>query len=167
MTLERSKINIKEICHSVVVMFRDKAAKRKIGLHFRPDDNVAGLPMFAEGRRIKQILYNLVDNAIKFTGPDGTVLVTASREEGKAGADNIRIVVEDTGIGISSEGLGKLFKPFSQLSGSYSEQSEGTGLGLVLTRHLIELHGGEIQVESEPGKGSRFIVLIPLQEKQV
>jgi len=78
----------------------------------------------------------------------------------------MQIVVEDTGIGINQDDFVKLFNPFCRLSRANHEPTEGSGLGLALTKHLVELHGGEIYVESEFGKGSRFIVLLPIQGGQ-
>lgn len=74
-----------------------------------------------------------------------------------------RMVVEDTGIGMEADNLSKLFQPFSQIESTFATKYQGTGLGLALTKKLVDLHGGDIHVESELGKGSRFIVVIPIQ----
>ena len=166
MELERSRIDIKEICQDSVALFRDKATMRKVRLSFTADATIDGVSMFADGRRIKQILYNLIDNGIKYNKPGGSISVTVKKVNRGSNPSAIQIVVEDTGIGITCEGLAMLFLPFSQLSRTQTELTEGTGLGLALTKLLVELHGGEIYVESEFGKGSRFIVLIPMQEEQ-
>ena len=162
MELEISKINIKEICQSTVAMLRDKAMRQKVNLCYKVDAAIDGVPIFADGRRIKQILYNLVSNAIKFNKPDGSVTVSVIKENGGFNHEVIKIMVEDTGIGIAGENMDKLFRPFVQIGRTYSEQSEGTGLGLALTKHLVELHHGQIFVESEPDKGSRFTVVLPV-----
>jgi signal transduction histidine kinase len=83
----------------------------------------------------------------------------------KNGGEGMEISVEDTGIGIKEEDMPKLFKEFSQIESSYDKKYEGTGLGLALTKKLVELHGGSIWVESEFGKGSRFAFVIPVRQR--
>lgn len=107
-------------------------------------------PVRGDENRLQQILYNLLGNAIKFTS-QGSITVTA-REE----TDHIQICVEDTGIGIHHDRIGGIFKSFEQVDPSVSREYGGTGLGLSITKRLVELHYGEISVESEPGKGSKF-----------
>ena len=167
MELERSWINIREICLGCEDFFRHRAANREISLSVVVYDNVDDTAIFADGRRIKQILFNLIDNGIKYNKPGGFLSVTIDRITSSANDSEIRIAVEDTGIGIASENLALLFKPFSQIHRKQTEATEGTGLGLALVKHLVELHGGEISVESEFGKGSRFIVLIPVLEGKI
>jgi protein-histidine pros-kinase len=108
-------------------------------------------------QRLKQILYNLLSNAVKFTDEGGHVVVRTDA----LSASRIRIVVEDDGIGIRPEDVGRLFRQFEQLDSGHGRRFGGTGLGLALTRSFIQLHGGTITVESEPGQGSRFIVDLP------
>jgi len=166
MELEKSRIDINEICRDSIAFFRDKATKRRVYLSFIPEAAMDDVTVFADGRRIKQILYNLIDNGIKYNKPNGSLSVTVKKINGESQQPVLQIVVEDTGIGISNENLAQLFKPFGQLFRTHTELTEGTGLGLALAKHLVELHGGEIHVESEFGKGSRFIVLIPMQGEQ-
>lgn len=110
----------------------------------------------ADRTKIKQILYNLASNAIKFTEDKGYVGITAQR------IDNMLVVsVIDTGRGISMKDLGKLFQPFKQLNPYMTREHEGTGLGLVLVKKYVEMHGGNVRVESEVGKGSIFTFTIP------
>jgi signal transduction histidine kinase len=109
----------------------------------------------ADPLRLRQVLYNLLSNSIKFTAAGGEVRLAARRE-----GDRIAITVNDTGIGIRAEDLSRLFREFEQLEPD--TRAEGTGLGLVLTRRLVELHGGTIQVESEYGHGSTFTVWLPV-----
>jgi PAS domain S-box-containing protein len=107
--------------------------------------------------RFMQILFNLLSNAFKFTADGGEVAVRLDYP-----GELLRLQVEDSGIGISPEDLPRLFVEFQQLESSASRSHEGTGLGLALTRRLVELHGGSVQVESAPGRGSTFTVLLPL-----
>lgn len=121
-------------------------------------------------RKLKQIIYNLLSNGIKFT-PDGGELglsaALAEKSEQNGLKELIRIVVVDNGIGIEKENLERIFEPFEQLDSSINRKYQGSGLGLSLTRKLVELHGGRIWAESEgEGKGSTFIVLIPVSPEE-
>jgi len=117
-----------------------------------------GLRVQADRGRVRQVLLNLLSNAIKFTPDGGRITVAAGPVNGGSA---VRIAVTDTGIGIAAEDQPKLFQEFSQLDASASRKYEGTGLGLALSRRLIELHGGAIGVESEMGKGSTFWFTLP------
>jgi signal transduction histidine kinase len=116
------------------------------------------LRVHADRGRVRQVLLNLLSNAIKFTPDGGRITVVAAPVNGGA---ETRIAVSDTGIGIAAEDQAKLFKEFSQLDASASRKYEGTGLGLALSRRLVEMHGGAIGVESEMGKGSTFWFTLP------
>jgi len=116
------------------------------------------LRVHADRGRVRQVLLNLLSNAIKFTPDGGHITVAAGPVNG---GSEVRIAVTDTGIGIAAEDQPKLFQEFSQLDASASRKYEGTGLGLALSRRLIELHGGAIGVESEMGKGSTFWFTLP------
>jgi PAS domain S-box-containing protein len=136
----------------------------------------SGLPLLAaDEAKFKQIMYNLLSNAIKFTPDGGRVTVTVTREAnsngnradgGVSGASGecLKVTVADTGIGIAARDQERIFLEFEQVDSSYGRQQQGTGLGLALTKRLIELHGGRIWVESEgvEGKGSVFTFLLPL-----
>ena len=117
--------------------------------------------LHADERRLKQVLVNLLDNAVKFTPEGGQVELDVSGDE------TLRIVhitVRDTGIGIAQEDMERLFQPFVQLDASLSRRYEGTGLGLSLVFRMIEMHGGSISVESEVDAGSQFTVSLPWKE---
>jgi signal transduction histidine kinase len=130
------------------------ASKRlRLELHFEP----AVGTVIVDAARVKQILYNYLSNAIKFTPESGRVTVRVMPE----GADLFRIEVEDTGIGIAPEAMGKLFVEFQQLDSSAAKKYQGTGLGLALTKRIAEAHGGRVDVRSELGKGSVFAVILP------
>ncbi len=116
------------------------------------------ITIHADGGKFKQILFNLMSNAIKFSPNGGSVTIDA-----KCINDMVQIAITDTGIGISKEDQKKLFQPFVQVDASTSRQFEGTGLGLALVKRFVGLHGGKVWIESEPGKGSTFTFTIPIQ----
>jgi len=156
MELETSPFSLRELLDTSMIMFREKALKGGIDLHLdlAPEADVC---IVADQRKLKQILFNLLSNAVKFTHAAGTVNLSAVRD-----GDFIEISVADTGIGIREEDIQKLFRAFTQLESVYTKGFQGTGLGLALTRQLVELHGGRIWVRSEFGTGSRFSFTIPL-----
>ena len=106
-------------------------------------------------RRVRQVIFNLLSNAVKFTPAGGSVDVRATRVNG-----DVRVSVADTGPGIAAEDLERIFEEFQQTEAGF-EQREGTGLGLALSKRLVELHGGRIWVESEVGEGSTFVFTLP------
>ena len=165
--LEPSRANLNELIAGSLTMFREKALQHNLRLDLDLSSDCA-IDLVVDERKLKQIMYNLLSNAVKFT-PDGGSVRVSTRKVRKMLAnhalqtDFVEISVEDTGIGISQEDLPKLFKEFSQLTSLYTRDHEGTGLGLVLTRKFVELHGGTIGVTSEPGKGSSFIFTLPLE----
>jgi len=161
MELEPESVSLKnDILGPSLVLLQEKAHKHGINLSLDVAPE-ADISLQADPKKLKQILFNLLTNAVKFTPDGGSVKVSAKRvrQEG----DFIEIAVEDSGIGIKPEDLHKLFQTFSQIESAYSKSFEGTGLGLALTKKLVELHGGNIRVESEFGKGSRFAFTIPVK----
>ncbi|MGM0771989.1 MAG: ATP-binding protein [Halobacteriota archaeon] len=130
------------------------AKKKDIELKCNLD--VEDAVIVADMLKFKQILYNLVSNAIKFTGHGGSVTLGVD-----SSGELISVFVEDTGMGISQKDMIKLFNPFSQVDSSSSRVNGGTGLGLALVKNFVEMHGGEVRVESEVGKGSRFTFTMP------
>jgi signal transduction histidine kinase len=132
------------------------AAKKGINLEVSVPPDLP--PVSIDPGRIKQVLYNLISNAIKFTPRGGIVRLSAAAE-----GTNLVVRVSDTGIGISHEDLPRLFREFEQLPQPGGIRPEGTGLGLALTKRLVELHGGRVEVDSDLGVGSTFSVHLPLR----
>jgi signal transduction histidine kinase len=172
--LELSRFALDEMLVSIVGCYKAEAAKRDIGLEL--DIGLqAGTEMEADSEKVEKILNNLLDNAIKFTVEGGVVRISArivTAEEKRVlsellqcesnGRECVEIVFEDSGIGIKSEDIPELFSSFTQLESPYTKQYAGVGLGLVLTKRLVELHGGKIYVKSKPGTGSRFAIVMPV-----
>ncbi len=132
---------------------------RQKGLHLFADPPATGPDMVAgDPVRVRQILFNLVGNAIKFTAQGFVRIRCATRAEGPQVA--VDIMVEDSGVGMTAEQLGRLFQPFAQADSSTTRRYGGTGLGLSIVRRLARLMGGDVTVESEPGRGSRFRVTL-------
>ncbi len=167
--LKKSKINLKQLLEQSLSVI-DKAVHRKI--HLKTSINQIPDTIIADELRLKQIIYNLLSNAVKFTEDDGEIcLIARNTTETEAGVPSdsvairkeVVISVVDTGIGIRKEDIEKIFEPFSQLESSLSRRYHGTGLGLGLTRSLVEMHGGRIWAESDgPGKGSAFRFTLPI-----
>jgi two-component system phosphate regulon sensor histidine kinase PhoR len=113
-----------------------------------------GLSLQADPEKLNTALINLLDNAIKYTPPEGKIEIRASQEE-----KGIAIEIQDTGMGIPPEDLGRIFERFYRVDRTRSRELGGTGLGLAIVKHIIEAHGGTVTVESQIGKGSRFILI--------
>lgn len=150
-------VDVSEFCESCLVFIRTQAMQKKIGVTFEHDEHVAQL--LVDPRRLKQILVNLLTNAVKFTPNGGHIGLSVTAPKGE---EMVRFTVWDTGIGISMDDAAKLFRAFTQIESGLTRPQEGTGLGLALVAKLVELHGGSVALESEIGKGSRFIVALPL-----
>lgn len=156
--LHLEPIAVFDLCNACLSFIKEPAVKKGITLEFEPDPQVVTIT--ADMRRFKQVLINLLSNAVKFTGDNGRVTLKVRRNREQ---QRVEFSVTDTGIGISSEDLSRLFNPFIQVDSSLTREHEGTGLGLALVHELMQLHGGGVYVESEVGKGSTFTVSIPLQ----
>ena len=155
MTLHYEKVSLKEICTDAARLMRGKVDEAGLSLVV----DAADLPeVDADHRGMKQVLLNLISNAVKFTPEGGSITVGVAAE----GPDRQRIWVSDTGIGIAAEDLGRLAKPFEQIEGQHSKTTQGTGLGLALTKSLIELHHGVMAIESEPGTGTTVSFIVPV-----
>ncbi|MBD1911620.1 MULTISPECIES: PAS domain S-box protein [unclassified Leptolyngbya] len=151
------------LCNASMAFFKQQAEKKKIDLLLNlPSD----LPyLWVDERRIRQVLINLLNNAVKFTPEGGQITLEVSLQEGKTLGDQsqrfLRLAVTDTGIGISPENIGKLFRPFIQIDSALNRKYEGTGLGLALVKRIVELHGGQVRLTSEVGAGSCFTIDLP------
>jgi signal transduction histidine kinase len=158
MELQPSTFELPQLLENAASMVRERATRQGIGLNVATDDSAG--EMEGDERKVKQILFNLLSNAVKFTPSGGKVTLAARATEAQ-----VVIAVQDTGIGIGADELDKIFEEFYQVGASRTQ--EGTGLGLALTRRLVELHGGQLTVESEPGVGSTFTVTMPRHQAGV
>ena len=156
MELDLSRFEIRPALDNALTLVGERASRRRIALETEIEDALG--TMTGDERKLKQILLNLLSNAIKFTPEGGTVTLAARLDSG-----TLRIAVRDTGVGISAEDQSVIFDEFRQVGTDYARKVEGTGLGLTLTRRFVELHGGDIGVESTPGEGSEFCITLPVE----
>jgi signal transduction histidine kinase len=156
MDLELSEVRLADVLRSAVSMHAERASRGGIELNLetKPEEIVVA----ADERRLRQVVFNLLSNAVKFTPSGGRVDISAHREDGR-----VEVAVADTGPGIGAEDLDAIFEEFEQADDG--KQAEGTGLGLPLSRKLVELHGGRLWVESEPGRGSTFRFTLPVRQE--
>jgi len=157
MGLTPETFSVQTAINSVCAGVGSVAQKRTIDVDVAVSSEV--LEVTLDQQKFKQILYNLLSNAIKFTEKGGLVKVLLETQD----PHQFKLVVKDTGIGIKSEDLPRLFQDFEQLESGSSRRHEGTGLGLALTKRFVELQGGTISVESEYGVGTTFSVVLPKQ----
>jgi len=153
--LELATFSLRETLERGVVTVRERATS--VGVHvsldLAPDVDL----VYGDERRVRQVVFNLLSNAVKFTPEGGSVVVASARVAGE-----VQVSVTDTGQGIAPEDHDRIFAEFQQTDVGLS-QREGTGLGLALSKRLVELHGGRIWVESELGHGSRFVFTLPIE----
>jgi len=152
--LKRESFDFSQCVEEVLAGIRHQAATKNITLE---NKNRFQSSLYADRLRVKEILYNLLSNAVKFTPEGGRVWVEGSSEGG-----TLHVSVRDTGIGIPEQEHPSIFEKFYQVGDASGGTREGTGLGLPITKHLVELHGGTISVESRPGQGSSFRLTFPL-----
>jgi len=166
MELELSMVNASDLLNNSLTMIKEKAMKHNITLIPDIGQEVENLEIMADERKLKQVVFNLLSNAAKFTPDGGSIRLEAKIAHGsQPNVDFLEISVEDTGIGLIPEYQDKIFEPFYQVSSSKQDKTPGTGLGLPISKDLVELHGGTIWVESEgEGKGSRFSFKIPVEQ---
>ncbi len=150
-------INIREIAEGVVSTLRHNADEKKINLKLKVPSN---MPQFKASRDlVKQVLINLLNNALKFTPENGRIDIIIKKK-----GHDVEVTVKDTGEGIPESKIPKLFNKFYQVDSSMTREHGGTGLGLVICKHIIDAHKGTIRVESVMGKGSSFIFTLPLRK---
>ncbi len=163
--IEKTDLAIREVMQSIGDMLMLKAEEKGIELRVSVDDAVPQR-LIGDPTRINQILINLAGNAVKFT-EQGYVSVTASLQEEKDGKKWIRFDVTDSGIGIATDHVDKIFDSFTQAGSDVTRKFGGTGLGLTISKQLTNLMDGDISVKSEPGKGTTFTLLLPFEESTV
>jgi len=154
MTLNKREFLISQAVDEVVNIVNSLAVKKKISIKKTVSDG----NIFADFQKIRQILYNLLSNAIKFSPENDEIFVDV-----KVNKDNYVLEVKDNGIGIDKKNHVRIFEKFVQLENAYTKKESSTGLGLTITKELVEMHNGHIEVESSLNKGATFIVTIPLK----
>ncbi len=151
-----SVVPMQDFCDSCLAFVRTQAMAKHLSVDVSIDPRLSEFE--ADQRRFKQVLVNLLSNAVKFTPAGGRIGLDVDAPEGE---DVVRFAVWDTGVGIAATDFPRLFLSFSQLDSGLSRAEQGTGLGLALVAKLVELHGGSVSLQSEPGQGSRFTVTLP------
>ncbi|MFQ5867910.1 MAG: sensor histidine kinase, partial [bacterium] len=152
--LQKKSIDVGSLIKRVARSFRLYAKSKGIKLEISFDSKLSRV--LADPDRVTQVITNFIDNAIKFSHRNGEVFI-----EAKEGKDIIEVSVADSGIGISPENFNRIFNKFQRVEKGVSSKLRGTGLGLPISKEIIRLHGGEIWVESEVGKGSKFTFTLP------
>ena len=155
--LELQKFDLSALLDDVATLLDDKATERKVSIIVEDSET---LPVLASKYRIKQILINIVDNAIKYNKTGGRVYIRATREPDKM----IAIRVKDTGEGIPAEYQHRVFERFYRVDKSHSREMGGTGLGLSIVKHIAQLYDGTASVESEEGVGSTFTIRLRIAD---
>ena len=162
--LELVQFNLRAMLEESMRLFEERARAQNLEIILQPDGFCGDV--LADKRKIRQVIYNLLSNALKFTPEGGRVTISARQvcsgeTNSAAEAEMLEIAVADSGIGIRQEDMPRLFQPFQQLESHLAKQYDGTGLGLSICKHLVEMHGGRLWVESEHGVGSIFTFVIP------
>jgi two-component system cell cycle sensor histidine kinase PleC len=161
LTLRFETLDLHDVAEDAVRLVRGRADAAGLRLAVDMDD----LPeVEADFRAIKQVLLNLLSNAVKFTPRGGAIRVFARAGSDASGEDLVQVSVQDTGIGISREDLARLVSPFEQVESQHAKTQQGTGLGLALSKALIAMHGGTLDIQSEPGKGTTVTFAISVRQ---
>lgn len=154
------KVSVPESIEETLALVKEKASERNVALKTEFDPALRYIE--ADKQRFKQIMFNLLSNAVKFSKDEGGVVTVTTKEEGGMA----KISVSDTGTGIREENMGKLFKKFEQIDAGIARKYGGAGMGLAISKKLVELHEGKIWAESKYGEGSTFTFLLPLKAKK-
>ena len=176
MALELSTVDLEMLLQDSLTLVRERALRQGLSLTLAADEGLS--PWVADARKLKQVMLNLLSYAVKFTPAGGSVAVRATQALAAAGtgvsaptsqaaAPWVHISVRDSGVGIAPAEQGLVFEEFRQAGGDHLRKAEGTGLGLSLAKRFVELHGGTIRLDSQPGKGSTFTVSLPLLQLEV
>ena len=152
--LDRAGFNLSKLVHETAKAFSLQAAQKDLSLKYEIGSHVPE-ELIGDAARLRQVLINLIGNAIKFT-PSGGVEIRAGVDAGNAASVRVHFIVRDTGIGIPKDKQSVIFQPFSQADGSMTRKYDGAGLGLTISARLVQLMGGNLWLESEPGRGSTF-----------
>jgi signal transduction histidine kinase len=154
MELDVTRFSLSALVADSSAMLREKASQKGVRITITTDATLGSID--ADERKIKQVLFNLITNAIKFTPRGGTITIAGQRTSA-----DVSVSVTDTGVGIAPEDQARIFEDFRQTAGSAGRTEEGTGLGLSLAKRFIELHGGTLRVVSALGSGSKFVFVLP------
>ncbi len=154
------RMSIPNVINETLMLLNERALKNNVTLRKEIDPEMEFIN--ADKQRVKQILFNLLSNALKFSKKEGGTVSVIAKKEG----DDLIISVSDTGIGIKREDLGKLFREFEQLNSDITKNYGGTGLGLAISKKLVELHGGQIWIESRYGEGSTITFTLPFKNSR-
>jgi two-component system CheB/CheR fusion protein len=155
MMLALSSLSMKSLLNGISLLVADMVSKKKLQMFLEIAEDVPNI--MADELKVKEIIYNLLSNAIKYTPEGSKIGMRAKKVDSE-----LEIVIWDTGVGIAAENMGKIFEGFFRVDTPYSRVTEGTGLGLPLSKKLVELHGGKLSVESEgPNKGTSVRFTLP------
>jgi len=167
MELDLSCFDLGLLLEHSTTLVRERAQRHGLALELEVGDGLT--EWVADARKVKQIVVNLLSNAVKFTPNGGRVSVRARHLNGVDGRGGVwaEVSVSDTGVGIAPEDQALVFEEFRQAGGDVLRKAEGTGLGLALVKRFVELHGGEVSLDSAPGRGSTFRFTLPQREVRV
>lgn len=159
--LNYSRVQIRAVCEGVLRLIKQNARKKSLNVELEIAQDIDSV--MCDERRLKQMLVNLLGNAVKFTPAEGKVGLSVKRDNDGA---HMLFTIWDTGIGIAEDRIAQLFQPFVQLDSSLARQYQGSGLGLALVDRMAKLHGGDVSLESVEGRGSRFCIRLPVPQEQ-
>ena len=157
MELNLAEVNLAELLHAIMRDWEKQFAAKQLKSHLNFPGDLPHLQ--ADESRLQEVIYNLLDNAVKYSQPGGTVSLRA-----EVVADRVRISVADQGVGIREADLPRIFERFYRADKARSRELGGTGLGLSIVKHIVQLHGGAVEAESEPGKGTTISVVLPVTQ---